>query len=264
MSPLCILAAAAALHAPPPLGRLGALGRQSRVRGWRTARAQAWALSGAAVVAFGLIAAERITVVIAVALAGATAVDAVLRRRQRRVSARGARVTADFLGHVVSNLDAGAPLERACITAAERLPDDAPAQLAHDIHRLHRHIRLGQPVGAAVEGAQPELRRLVTLWQLAQRRGVPVAHLLRAARDELDRAQRHHAATTAALAGPRTTATVLAALPLAGIGMGAAMGANPIGLLTSGGLGGILLVVGVGLVCAGVWLSRYIIERAAQ
>ncbi|OHF39898.1 type II secretion system F family protein [Corynebacterium sp. HMSC074A01] len=264
MNPLVFLAAAAVLHAPAPAGRLGADADQPRQRGWRSARVQAWAWSGVSVVAFGLIVAERITVVIAVALAGATAIDTVLRRRQQRMKARGARVTADFLGHVVSNLDAGAPLERACVTAAERLPDDAPPQLQRDIHRINRRLRAGQSVGTAVESEQPELQRLVALWQLAQRRGVPVANLLRTARDELDRAQRHRAATTAALAGPRTTATVLAALPLAGIGMGAAMGANPIGLLTSGGLGGILLVVGTALVCAGVWLSRLIIERAAQ
>ena len=185
MNPLVFLAAAAALHAPAPAGRLGADAGQPRQRGWRSARVQAWAWSGVSVAVFGLIVAERITVVIAVALAGATAIDAVLRRRQQRMRVRGARVTADFLGHVVSNLDAGAPLERACVTAADRLPDDAPPQLQRDIHRLNRRLRAGQSVGTAVESEQPELQRLVALWQLAQRRGVPVANLLRTARDEL-------------------------------------------------------------------------------
>lgn len=265
MNPLLFVATAIALHAPAPAGRLGALGSQEHTRAWRTTRVQAWLGFSAGAVVLGLIAAERVSVVVAAALAGATVVDVVVRRRQQRTRSRGAAVTADFLGHVVANLDAGAPLERACSTAVARVPDDAPIQLSRDLTRLHRHIRSGQPIRTAdMAGAQPELARMVALWQLAQRRGVPVANLLRAARDELDQAQRHRAATTAALAGPRTTATVLAALPLAGMAMGAAMGANPIGLLTSGGLGGILLVVGTALVCAGVIVSRIILERAAQ
>ena len=45
--------------------------------------------------------------------------------------------------------------------------------------------------------------------------------------------------------------------------MGTAMGANPLAFLTGGGLGGALLVVGTALVCAGVAVSRRIIEGAS-
>ena len=45
--------------------------------------------------------------------------------------------------------------------------------------------------------------------------------------------------------------------------MGAAMGASPLALLTGGGIGGVLLVAGTALVCAGVLVSRRIIEGAS-
>ena len=263
MNPLLIAAAATALTAPAPSARLGALTRN--VQRFSTPRLHSTLCIAGIALALGLVAAKRVSVVLAAVMAGATVVDLIVRRREQRQRAKGAAVTADFLGHVVANLDAGAPLPRACVTAAERLPETAPAPLARDIHRLVHHIRLGHSAAQIeVPTAQPELARMVTLWRLATGRGIPVAQLLRAARDELDHAERHRAATTAALAGPRTTAMVLAALPLAGMLMGAAMGANPVGLLTSGGIGGVLLVVGTALVCAGTVVSRVIIERAAQ
>ena len=255
MNPLLIAAAATALTAPAPSARLGALTRN--VQRFSTPRLHSTLCIAGIALALGLVAAKRVSVVLAAVMAGATVVDLIVRRREQRQRAKGAAVTA--------NLGAGAPLPRACVTAAERLPETAPAPLARDIHRLVHHIRLGHSAAQIeVPTSQPELARMVTLWRLATGRGIPVAQLLRAARDELDHAERHRAATTAALAGPRTTAMVLAALPLAGMLMGAAMGANPVGLLTSGGIGGVLLVVGTALVCAGTVVSRVIIERAAQ
>ncbi|WKS54871.1 hypothetical protein [Corynebacterium accolens] len=55
----------------------------------------------------------------------------------------------------------------------------------------------------------------------------------------------------------------MACLPIAGIAMGGAMGANSLGFLLGGGLGGILLVIGVGLACGGFAWSRVIIRKAA-
>ena len=79
----------------------------------------------------------------------------------------------------------------------------------------------------------------------------------------LDASRRHQQSTAASLQGPQATATVLACLPIAGIAMGGAMGANSLGFLLGGGLGGILLVVGVALACGGFAWSRVIIRKAA-
>jgi len=83
------------------------------------------------------------------------------------------------------------------------------------------------------------------------------------ARLRLDARLRHRAATTATLQGPQATAVILTLLPLAGVGMGTAMGADPVGFLTGGGLGGILLVTGTTLAAGGFLWSRHIIGRAA-
>ena len=57
------------------------------------------------------------------------------------------------------------------------------------------------------------------------------------------------------MAGARTTATVLAALPLLGIGLGEVIGAQPLRFLFAGGQW--LLVVGVVLTCLGLaWSDR--------
>ena len=111
--------------------------------------------------------------------------------------------------------------------------------------------------------ALPELHRLGHLLELSTYHGIAVASLLDQAQSRLDASRRHQQSTAASLQGPQATATVLACLPIAGIAMGGAMGANSLGFLLGGGLGGMLLVVGVALACGGFAWSRVIIRKAA-
>ena len=61
----------------------------------------------------------------------------------------------------------------------------------------------------------------------------------------------------AQLAGPRATAGVLTALPVLGLALGELVGAHPLGVLRSGLLGQLLVVVGVGIAMGGaVWTGR--------
>ena len=46
--------------------------------------------------------------------------------------------------------------------------------------------------------------------------------------------------------------------------MGTIMGANPVGFLLGGGIGGVLLVIGVALACTGFSWSRILIANAAS
>ncbi|MBO1753060.1 hypothetical protein J4G33_14705 [Actinotalea sp. BY-33] len=63
----------------------------------------------------------------------------------------------------------------------------------------------------------------------------------------------------AALAGPRATARLLAWLPVLGLVLGAALGAEPWAVLLDGGLGTVLLVAGAGLMLVGHrWAGRYV------
>ena len=68
----------------------------------------------------------------------------------------------------------------------------------------------------------------------------------------------------AGLAGARSTAMVLAALPLVGIAFGELMGATPLRILTGGGIGQILLLAGIIFDCSGLAWSERIASGAAR
>lgn len=247
MNGLLLLAGAVACPPPAPAQRVSP--RAFRVR----ATVAIPAVVGAVVLAALVF--DRASLVIAGACAAATVVWVVDTRRRARASERRSDAAAAFLGHLGTNVEAGAPLLEALTRAAEHAPPAVARDVAHLIHHVNG--------GVAVAPETPEFARIGTLFSLAATRGVPLSRLVAAARDDIDHARRHRAATNAALAGPRTTAVVLALLPLAGLLMGAAMGANPVALLTGGGLGGVLLTAGTALVCAGVVVSQRIIEGAA-
>lgn len=115
-----------------------------------------------------------------------------------------------------------------------RWPDDAAAARA-----VHAVARLSTELGAA-----PAL--------LLDDVGAALAQEAEA------RAERR-----AAFAGPRTTARVLAWLPVLGLLLGAALGADPWTVLLDGGAGTALLGAGVVLTWAGRrWTGRYL--RAAE
>lgn len=247
--------AAACLAGPPrPLGRIEAR------RGEAASLHPAWIPVGVSAVAVTAFATGRAGVVIAAACAGACAIHTIAARRAARADRTRASVAAEFIGHLAEGVGAGATLAGAAARATERLPESAPAPLRRDCLAFTAAAQRGD---APPEVTTPELERVTALWALSTARGVPIARLLATAREEIDHQLRHRAATTAALAGPKTTAVVLSLLPLAGIAMGAAMGAQPVALLTSPGIGSVLLVAGTALVSAGVVTSSEIIRRAA-
>jgi tight adherence protein B len=100
---------------------------------------------------------------------------------------------------------------------------------------------------AANHGAEG-LRMLAASWRIGAERGGTLATVLdglaTALRDE--ESQRQEVATQ--LAGPRATARLLAALPLLGLGMAAALGSNPLPFLFGTALG-------LGCLCAGLTLN---------
>lgn len=241
-----LVAGAAALAEPAPARRVGGCGRAPVFH--RIPVMVACVAAGAAVIG-------RATLAVAGAMAAATAIHVLRARRTARVERRRRAAAAAYLGAVSTNLQAGAALPDALARAGEQVGE---AQVRADAMRIAYQAR----TGARLEPRVTELERLGVLWTLSVSRGVPLAKLIAALRDDIDHANRHRDATRAALAGPQTTAAVLAALPVAGVLMGTAMGASPLAFLTGGGLGGVLLVVGTALVCAGVLVSGRIIQGA--
>ena len=106
------------------------------------------------------------------------------------------------------------------------------------------------------------LRRLAACWQVSERSGSglapSVSRLAATLRDE-EQVRREVAAQ---LAGPRATAVLLALLPVFGLAMGNALGANPLAVLAGTPLGRGCLVLGLLLEVAGLLWTARITRRA--
>lgn len=114
---------------------------------------------------------------------------------------------------------------------------------------------------AAEEGRESVrgLRSLAAACRLAEYTGAPLAEVLEAAAASLDERRESDAACEAALAGPQSTARLLGWLPLAGLGLGQLMGADPIQVVCDGGLGSISGVAGISLMVIGRrWSARMV------
>lgn len=170
------------------------------------------------------------------------------RRRREREGARRRALLGELLDGLVAELLAGA--------------DPAPAlhAVARDLPGLERvALAAGRPSGD-VAGALAELgdapggaaaADLAAVWRVGEDTGcalaAPVERLLDTHRAE----ERVRGEVAAQLAGPRATAQLLSLLPLAGVAMGLALGADPVGFLTGTGAGLVCLVAGASLVVVG-------------
>ncbi|WP_239659394.1 type II secretion system F family protein [Corynebacterium vitaeruminis] len=197
---------------------------------------------------------------IAALLLGRTAGAVVRAVRERRCERREADSAAVALETLIAQLRAGAAASRALNAAATELrrSGDVTVLADHLGHAAHR-ANFADPW--ETEESSEQLRRIGRMWTVAQQHGLSLAGLLECARGDLQARQAHRSQTSAALAGPRMTIAILASLPVFGLIMGQAFGASPFEFL-SRGIGGIVLVIGVGLVCAGIEWAVAIIDRA--
>lgn len=167
---------------------------------------------------------------------------------------------------LVGELRVGAHPAAAFETAAS----DSNGPVSQAFRAVGSRARLGADVAdgiravAAASSVPAYWNRLAVFWELAEQHGLAISVLARAAhRDIVDR-QRFTDRIHAALAGARATATILAALPLLGIALGQLIGAHPVRFLFGGGVGAVVLVVGAGLICAGVAWADRIIDRLVR
>ncbi|HEY0572662.1 MAG TPA: type II secretion system F family protein [Pseudonocardia sp.] len=141
------------------------------------------------------------------------------------------------------------------------------------VHRVLTSVAAGAQLGAQVPallerhaGKEPaiadELRRMAAAWALAERHGATLAELMDAVRADLEARVRLAGQIKAQLAGPRASSAVLAGLPVLGVALGQGIGANPWQVLAGTPVGQGLLVVGTGLVCAGMLWSGRITGKA--
>jgi tight adherence protein B len=102
-----------------------------------------------------------------------------------------------------------------------------------------------------------ELRGLGDAWRVADRAGAPLAAVVRRVADDLAGRVAQRQAVTAAVAGARSSAALLAVLPVLGLLLGAAMQAHPLGVLLTTRAGQLICFFGVAFDAAGVlWTQR--------
>ncbi|MCT2582498.1 type II secretion system F family protein [Actinophytocola gossypii] len=202
-------------------------------------------------------------------LPGAAAAAVALVTLQRRWHARQTRtrsLTATAaLAEAVHSLVAALRTGAHPADAAESAATDAPPSAAGPMRAVAAVARLNGDITQALSTAPPVQHRIARAWSLAQRHGLPLADVLEAVARDLDQRVRFTRQVLARMAGPRTSATVLAALPALGIALGEAMGAHPLHVLTTTPLGGALLVVGVAFLAAGItWTARLTTQAVPQ
>ncbi len=197
-------------------------------------------------------------VALAAGLAAFTAVNRWQARARRRRTVSAMTNLAEALQCLLGELQAGAHPA----LAAESTAVDAGGPGREVMATIAATERLGGDVHHALDRAASErpelateLRALAGAWQLAARHGLPLAEVVAAVHRELAHRLRFVSQVHAKMAGPRSSALVLAGLPLVGVLLGEAMGAHPLHVLLHTGLGSVLLMLGVGLTCAGIGLT---------
>ena len=215
---------------------------------------------------------------LAIACAAVATVVVVRRRRSAHHRRRRdeARAMADALDVLVGELRVGAhPLRALAVAASDSAASDSAAsdstgKVGAGLRTVAARAYLGADVPAgmraiAADSAVPVYwDRLAVFWQLASEHGLAMSTLMRAAHRDIADRQRFTEGVQAALAGARATAVVLALLPGLGILLGQFVGAGPIRFLLGAGPGSWLLMLGVGLACAGILWADLIIDGVAS
>jgi tight adherence protein B len=102
-------------------------------------------------------------------------------------------------------------------------------------------------------------RTVVASTRLAHTLGAPLGPVLDRVSDGLAADEESDGDRRSALAAPRSTATLLGWLPLAGPLLGAIVGADPVGVILGGGAGTVAAIGGIGLVAVGrAWVARLV------
>ncbi|HET6877604.1 MAG TPA: hypothetical protein VFH38_08760 [Jatrophihabitans sp.] len=204
-------------------------------------------------------------VALAVAAAAVCGAAWVLVRDVRRARAATAdrRELSSALHVLVGELEAGAQAAdalRAAATVASA--ESGPARWFATAAEV---AAVGGDAGAVLVAAgQPGLRGVGLAWQLGAPTGTALSGVLARVVADLAAADEQRRATAIALAGPRSSASVLALLPVLGVLLGMAMGASPLRFLTGAPAGQALCCAGVLLDVGGVLWLRAILRRAVR
>lgn len=178
-----------------------------------------------------------------------------MRRRSRRraeAAARRGRVI-EACGVLASDLRAGRvpldALDGAATVCPELAAAVSAARLGGDVPDVLDEV-------AALPGASG-LRALGAAWRVAEQSGAAFAGVAERVADALRGDELVRRQVSAGLAGARATARLLAGLPVLGLGLGYAVGADPLRFLGGTPIGWLCLILGILLAATGLaWVER--------
>lgn len=179
--------------------------------------------------------------------------------RRRRAAADQAAVL-EVCDLLAADLAAGRPPEAALAAGADRWPPLLPVVEA---------MRLGSDVPGAMRRLAVErrgaadLRWVAGAWQVAQHSGHGLAAALERTAAGLRARRRTRRLVDSELASARSTARLVACLPVAVLLMGSGAGSDPWAFLLATPLGWVCGVVGLALVGLGLWWIERLADRAA-
>jgi tight adherence protein B len=176
------------------------------------------------------------------------------RQHRRRKAAAARRATIiEALDVLSADLTAGRP------------PIDAlegAASISPDLEVAHAAAKLGADVPTALDRAAESpgatgLHALAAAWRVSEESGAAFAALTERLADSLRADAATHRQTEASLANARSSARILAALPLFGTTLGYSLGADPLTFLTTTPAGYLCLAIGLALTTAGLhWTTH--------
>jgi tight adherence protein B len=228
-------------------------------RAWRDRRAARWGpavsalVCGVAGLAAGLVVAGVLT---AYGAAGFVLVRGIAVRHSER---RAYRLAADAVVGLAADLRAGAALAPAWRTAEEALRGAQAAVLPR--WRPVRRAGTGEKWGGASMWGGADVavvgHRMVAATALAQACGAPLADVLDRLDTHLRAVDRARAVADSQAAGARVSAGLLAAMPVAGVGLGVVVGVDAAEVLLHTQLGALAVGLALALQFGGLaWAAR--------
>lgn len=169
----------------------------------------------------------------------------------------------ELLSALAAELAAGQPTGAALVSAAVDL-DPSPCAEAVAAAGCGGDVPAALRRDAMVRGGHP-LRGLAACWEVAERSGAGLGAAVTRLAEGVRAAAEADAQLTAELAAVRTSARLLAGLPLLGLAIGQWIGAEPISWLSGGWLGRAVLLAGVCLQLVGItWLHVMVTRTRAR
>lgn len=189
-----------------------------------------------------------------------TAFVQLTRHRERQARERARAQMLEALESLAANLRSGADP----VAALGRLAHEFPAmRTVHEAAAAHAQVTQAWRNLAQAPGHEM-LRDVGTAWTVALKSGAPLASVLEHVISDARREREIDREIQTAVAPARSTALLMAVLPVVALSLGSTLGGSPVTTITTSLLGALSVTVGVVLAAAGVlWVDRLVakVER---